>query len=144
MFGEIVHHGLAVEYFEAFDVCVFRLCGTILPEDVVAASLKEAIAHPTSTRLWDLSAASFDGWSEARLRSLVRSLAPTVLCASGMRVALVSANAEGARICLFLKRLVGAQGFPVTVEAFSSRTLALDWLGVMHVPVGHVAPATWT
>jgi len=132
--------GVGVEYVEALDVCVFRLEGTISPEDVIVASLPAAVLHPMSARLWDLSEASFDGWFESRLRALVRGLAPSALSASGTRIALVSTRAEGFRICWILKRFVEAKGYPVTVQVFSSRAGALEWFGVMHVPIGSVRP----
>jgi len=133
--------GVDVEYVEALDVCVFRLTGTIWPEDVVAASLKEAMSHPTSTRLWDISEASFDGWTQPRLLGLVRGLAPTALTTPGMHVALVSTSAEGAAICQLVRHLIASKGYPMTVEVFSSRAAALEWLGVMHVPLGSASPA---
>jgi hypothetical protein len=132
--------GVGVEYVEALGVCVFRLTGTIHPEDVVAASLQEAMSHPTSTRLWDISEASFEGWTEPRLQGLIRSLAPTALTAPGMHVALVSASPEGAAIAQLVKHLIASKGYAMTVEVFSSRTAALEWLGVTHVPVGSAPP----
>lgn len=132
--------GVGVEYVAALGVCVFRLEGMIYPEEVVATSLREAMLHPKSTRLWDISAASFDGWSESRLLALVRGLAPTALSTLGMRIALVSTSAEGARIGRIVKRLIASKGYPMTVEVFTGRAAALDWLGVMHVPVGRVQP----
>ena len=132
--------GLGAEYVDALDVCVFRLQGTIHPEEVVAASLTAAMLHPTSTRLWDISGASFDGWSESRLLALVRGLAPTALSTPGMHVALVSTSAEGVKICRIVRRLIASKGYPMTVEVFSGRAAALDWLGVMHVPVGRMQP----
>jgi len=133
--------GVGVEYIDALDVCVFRLEGTIHPEQVVATSLQEAVLHPTSTRLWDISAASFDGWSESRLLALVRGLAPTALSTAGMRIALVSESAEGAGICRIVQRLIASKGYPMTVEVFSGRAAALEWLGLMHVPVGRAEPS---
>lgn len=131
---------VGVEYVEALDVCVFRLTGTIIPEEIIEASLSAAVLHPALARLWDISEASFDGWSEALLRDVVGGLGPAAHSVPGLRVALVSTNAEGARICGIVKHLVAAHGFPVTVEVFSKRASALDWLGVMHVPVGGVPP----
>jgi len=132
---------VGVEYVEALDVCVFRLTGTVLPEDVVEASLPAAMRHPASARLWDITEASFDGWTEERLHAVVGGLGPSALNASGSRVALVSTKPGGGRrVCRIVKRLIASHGFPVTVEVFSSRASALSWLGVMHVPVGGVRP----
>ncbi len=132
--------GVGVEYVDALDVCVFRLEGTIHPEEIVATSLRAAVLYPKSTRLWDVSAASFDGWSESRLLALVRGLAPTALSTPGMRIALVSESAEGGRLCRIVQRLIASKGYPMTVEVFSGRAAALEWLGLMHVPVGRTQP----
>jgi hypothetical protein len=124
------------EYIAALDACVFRLRGAISSDEVLARSLAAATQYPSAVRLWDISEASFEGWTEDRLHALVRGLAPSASTAPNMHIALVSKAPAGEAICRTVQRLVGASGLPMFVEVFPNRTEALEWLGIMHVPIG--------
>ncbi|MBN2195308.1 MAG: hypothetical protein JW751_20995 [Polyangiaceae bacterium] len=128
--------GLGVEYVRALDVCLVRVVGRVTGADIIATALSSARRYPTSKRLWDISEAALDEWPEYRIRDLVGCLEPLAVASPGTHVALVATCARGARVCRMVSNSISILRFPLEIAVFPCRAAALEWLGVMHLPIG--------
>jgi len=124
----------------ALDVCFVRARGRVSTSDVIAV-VAAAVGQSSAPRmLWDISDASLDEWTEARARALVEGLTAVVGEASGLNVALVAEGARGASVRRTVEGRFPLRRLTSSVETFGSRAAALDWLGVMHLPIGSADP----
>lgn len=125
-----------VEHVPALGVCLVRLSGRVDEADILAAAWRATSRHGTARMIWDLSEITFELWSGARIAALLRNLAPLVQAAPELRIALVASGIAGPGVWGLLRDLVGKHRFPLRVALFPDRISALEWLEVMHLPVG--------
>jgi len=132
--------GLRVEYVRALDVCFVRARGRVATSDVIAV-VAAAVGQSSAARmLWDISDASVDEWTEARVQALIEGLTAVVGEAPGLNVALVAEGSRGAVVRRTVEGRFPLRRLTSSVETFSNRAAALDWLGVMHLPIGSADP----
>ncbi|MBN2196146.1 MAG: hypothetical protein JW751_25240 [Polyangiaceae bacterium] len=127
---------LGVDYCAPLDVCVVRITGDVTEDEVVGV-LTEALARqPGSSIVWDVSAADFARWGFAAVAGLVSHVRTAAELTPGRRAAIVVESPVGFEFCRALRDLIEEQRVPVQVALFPNRSLALEWLDVLHVPIG--------
>ncbi len=124
----------------ALEVCFVRVRGRVSTSEVIAVLVTAVSQFPAPRMLWDISEASVDEWTEARARALVDGLTAAVGDVPGLSIALVAGGARGADVRRTVESRFSLRRLSSSVETFSSRAAALDWLGVMHLPIGNADP----
>jgi hypothetical protein len=127
---------VGLEYCAPLDVCILRVAGDVTVPEIAAIMAAAAVEHPRSRNLWDLSEAAFDAWGTDRVAELVGHLGQVAPRDPGRRVALVVASSTGSRICRQVRDHVTGAGLPLHLSVFATRPPALEWLGVMRLPIG--------
>lgn len=128
--------GLRVEYVRALEVCFVRVKGRVSTSEVIAVLLTAVSQSPSPRMLWDISEAAIDEWTEPRARALVDGLTAAVGELPELSIALVAGGPRGADVRQAVERRFSLRRLTSSVETFGSRAAALDWLGVMHLPIG--------
>lgn len=83
-----------------------------------------------------MSAADFSRWGFAAVSALVSHVRTAAELTPGRRAAIVVESPAGFVACQTLRDLLEQVRAPVQVALFPTRSLALAWLDVLHVPIG--------